>query len=305
MRDRPERRPRRGLRGLDHGRRRGLLLRVVTSANVACGFHAGDPSVIDRTVGLAVRAGVAVGAHPSHFDLRGFGRRTMVVDPGEVEARRPLPGRARCGLCPSPRRAPRPREAARRALQPGGGRRGAGARAVARGRRAVRREPDPRRASPPRPRCGARPRARACALPAEAFADRRYEPDGTLVSRSAAGRRDRRTREAAAQAVRIAQTGRGGRARRRASCSLRARDPLRARRHPGRRGPGAAVRERALEAAGVTVRALGALTRATRASCPWATPRSPSSSATRIDPPLERRGARPRPVAGASSPCRA
>jgi UPF0271 protein len=62
------------------------LLAYVTSANVACGFHGGDPSVIDRTVGQAVRAGVAVGAHPGHFDLRGFGRREIAADPAEVEA---------------------------------------------------------------------------------------------------------------------------------------------------------------------------------------------------------------------------
>lgn len=62
------------------------LLALVSSANVACGFHAGDPRIIDRTVGLAVRHGVAVGAHPSHHDLRGFGRREIKVSPGEVEA---------------------------------------------------------------------------------------------------------------------------------------------------------------------------------------------------------------------------
>ena len=62
------------------------VLVYVTSANVACGFHAGDPTVIDRTVARAVRAGVAVGAHPSHFDLRGFGRREILADPAEVEA---------------------------------------------------------------------------------------------------------------------------------------------------------------------------------------------------------------------------
>jgi UPF0271 protein len=62
------------------------VLVYVTSANVACGFHGGDPSVIDRTVARAVRAGVAVGAHPSHFDLRGFGRREIAADPAEVEA---------------------------------------------------------------------------------------------------------------------------------------------------------------------------------------------------------------------------
>jgi len=62
------------------------LLQHVTSANVACGFHAGDPSVIDRTVARAVRAGVAVGAHPGYCDLRGFGRREMRVPASEVEA---------------------------------------------------------------------------------------------------------------------------------------------------------------------------------------------------------------------------
>lgn len=62
------------------------MLELVTSANVACGFHAGDPSIIDRTVGLAVKHGVAVGAHPSHHDLRGFGRRNVAASPEEVEA---------------------------------------------------------------------------------------------------------------------------------------------------------------------------------------------------------------------------
>jgi UPF0271 protein len=62
------------------------LLEHVTSANVACGFHAGDPSVMDRTVRLAVRAGVAVGAHPGFPDLRGFGRREIAALPDDVEA---------------------------------------------------------------------------------------------------------------------------------------------------------------------------------------------------------------------------
>jgi 5-oxoprolinase (ATP-hydrolysing) subunit A len=62
------------------------LLAVVSSANIACGFHGGDPRVMDRTVELAVRAGVAIGAHPGHFDLRGFGRRAIPASPEEVEA---------------------------------------------------------------------------------------------------------------------------------------------------------------------------------------------------------------------------
>ena len=62
------------------------VLAHVTSANVACGFHAGDPSVMDRTVALAVRERVAIGAHPGYYDLRGFGRREIAADPAEVEA---------------------------------------------------------------------------------------------------------------------------------------------------------------------------------------------------------------------------
>lgn len=60
------------------------LLQYVTSANVACGFHAGDPGTMARTVRLAVAAGVCVGAHPSLADLQGFGRREMAVSPAEV-----------------------------------------------------------------------------------------------------------------------------------------------------------------------------------------------------------------------------
>ena len=57
----------------------------ITSANIACGAHAGDPSVMRRTVRLARDAGVAVGAHPGFADLQGFGRREMAVDPVELE----------------------------------------------------------------------------------------------------------------------------------------------------------------------------------------------------------------------------
>jgi len=60
------------------------LMPLITSANIACGFHAGDPSVMDRTVALAVRHGVAIGAHPSLPDLAGFGRRPMQITPDEA-----------------------------------------------------------------------------------------------------------------------------------------------------------------------------------------------------------------------------
>lgn len=57
------------------------LLEVVTTANVACGFHAGDPLIMDRTVALAASRGVAVGAHPGTLDLHGFGRRPISGEP--------------------------------------------------------------------------------------------------------------------------------------------------------------------------------------------------------------------------------
>jgi UPF0271 protein len=61
------------------------LMTSITSANVACGFHAGDPGVMRQTVALARQHNVAVGAHPGFPDLVGFGRREMEVAPREVE----------------------------------------------------------------------------------------------------------------------------------------------------------------------------------------------------------------------------
>lgn len=58
----------------------------ISSANVACGYHAGDPLVMDKTIAQAKAAGVAVGAHPGFPDLQGFGRRNMVCSPKEVKA---------------------------------------------------------------------------------------------------------------------------------------------------------------------------------------------------------------------------
>lgn len=62
------------------------LMRIIDVANVACGFHAGDPDVMNRTVALAAEHGVAVGSHPGLPDVVGFGRRRMVLRPDEVES---------------------------------------------------------------------------------------------------------------------------------------------------------------------------------------------------------------------------
>ena len=61
------------------------LMRSITSASIAAGFHAGDPSVLRRTIILAKSHGVAVGAHPGFPDLVGFGRRELQVSPAEAE----------------------------------------------------------------------------------------------------------------------------------------------------------------------------------------------------------------------------
>ena len=60
------------------------LLDVITSANIACGFHAGDPDVMAATMARAAKAGVGIGAHPGFPDLQGFGRRRMSLKPDEV-----------------------------------------------------------------------------------------------------------------------------------------------------------------------------------------------------------------------------
>lgn len=62
------------------------MLKVVNSANVACGFHAGDPLVMSQTLVLAKEHSVSVGAHPGFADLQGFGRRKMHLSDAEVSA---------------------------------------------------------------------------------------------------------------------------------------------------------------------------------------------------------------------------
>lgn len=62
------------------------IIRLVSSVNVACGFHASDPSVMEKTVMLAKKRGVSIGAHPGFNDLQGFGRRKMSLSSEEIYA---------------------------------------------------------------------------------------------------------------------------------------------------------------------------------------------------------------------------
>ncbi|WP_214072331.1 5-oxoprolinase subunit PxpA [Mucilaginibacter sp. dw_454] len=61
-----------------------ILMDYITSANIACGYHAGDPDVMQHTVAMAIKKGVAIGAHPGLPDLQGFGRRDMKISASEA-----------------------------------------------------------------------------------------------------------------------------------------------------------------------------------------------------------------------------
>ncbi len=62
------------------------VIPLISSANVACGFHASDPVVMAKTIKMAADAGIEVGAHPGYPDLMGFGRRNMIISPEEAKA---------------------------------------------------------------------------------------------------------------------------------------------------------------------------------------------------------------------------
>jgi UPF0271 protein len=182
------------------------LLPFVSSVNLACGFHGGDPRVMDRSVAMALRAGVAIGAHPSHFDLRGFGRRVIHVDIEDVEADVVYQIGALMAFVGS-------HGARLTHVKPHGAlydqcsRDPVLARAVARGVTRVSRSlllvgaatSDPMRRAA---------EEHGLRYAAEAFADRRYNPDGTLLSRRMDGAVILDPGVAAAQAVRIVKEGR-------------------------------------------------------------------------------------------------
>jgi UPF0271 protein len=177
------------------------LVQQLTSANLACGFHAGDFRVIEATVALCQRAGVAVGAQPGYPDLLGFGRRPMPFTPDEVESLVRYQIGALDGFCRAhgiemqhvkPHGALYNQAAADPSLA------GAVARAMARCSKVL----------PLLGRAGSEAMASAAAdnglrFVPEAFADRRYLADGSLQSRSEAGSVLTDPRAAAAQALAI------------------------------------------------------------------------------------------------------
>jgi UPF0271 protein len=177
------------------------LLPFVTSVNVACGFHAGEPILMDRVVGEAVAAGVAVGVHPGYPDVRGFGRRALDLKPAEIEADVLYQIGALAAFARAHgtslrhvkphgalyHRAATDAEAAQ-AVARGCARAGVGVLVGPSGAEVMRRAAE----------------ANGLRFAAEAFADRRYAPDGGLLPRGSADALIVDPREAAEQAVRLA-----------------------------------------------------------------------------------------------------
>lgn len=181
------------------------LIPLVTSASVACGFHAGDPLTIRRTVRLALEHGVAVGAHPGYPDLAGFGRRDLAMAAEELEAAVLYQVAALAGIV----RAEGGRLThvkAHGALYNRAAADLATAEAVARA--VARLDPSLRLFGPPGSALLAAGRAAGLRCTAEGFADRAYEADGTLRPRRLPGAVLADPGRAAAQAVSIARDGR-------------------------------------------------------------------------------------------------
>jgi UPF0271 protein len=160
------------------------LMPSITSANIACGLHAGDPSVMRQTIALAKHHGVAVGAHPGFPDLQGFGRREMHLSTREVEDL-VLYQLAAIGGVAAAEGVRLQHVKAHGALYNMAARDAALARAIARAVAAFDRQlimfglPNSPLLEEGR-RAGLR-------VAAEIFADRTYEPDGSLTSRRIAG----------------------------------------------------------------------------------------------------------------------
>ena len=180
------------------------VMKSITSANIACGYHAGDPGVIRQTLRMARHAGVAAGAHPGLPDLAGFGRRTMAVTAAEVEDMVLYQVGAIAALAAA--------EGVRlRHVKPHGAlynmavKDGSLAAAIARAIAAL----DPRLLMFALPGTELERAAEAAGLRVarEGFADRAYEADGSLTPRSRPGAVIHSAEEVIGRAVRMARDG--------------------------------------------------------------------------------------------------
>jgi UPF0271 protein len=176
----------------------------ITSANIACAAHAGDPTVMRRTVRLAMAEGVAIGAHPGFADLQGFGRREMQADPSEIEDSLIAQIGALTAIAKAEGAALQ-HVKAHGALYNMAAREAKLAAAIARAIRAC----DPALIMfglPNSPLLDAG-RAEGLRVAAEGFADRSYEPDGSLTPRSRPGAVIHDVEAVVARAVRMARDG--------------------------------------------------------------------------------------------------
>lgn len=181
------------------------LLEVVTSANIACGMHAGDPVTMVRTCRTAGEKGVVIGAHPGYADIIGFGRRAIPMSPSEIEALVAVQIgalQAAAGLSGNKVRYVKPHGA----LYSLSERDEAVAQAICRAVRACG-EDLLVMTSPVSVLLEQAPAFGLSAI-SEGFADRRYEKDGSLAARSKPGAVIEDVDEIAEQALRLA-TGRG------------------------------------------------------------------------------------------------
>ncbi|MCU1640845.1 MAG: hypothetical protein JWN03_1120 [Nocardia sp.] len=179
------------------------MLEVVTSANIACGFHAGDPSIMRRTCALAVEGGVRIGAHVGYRDLAGFGRRALAVPAAALRDETLY----QIGSLDAFARAAGDRV---RYVKPHGALYHAAAvdRALADAIVAAMREFDSRLAllGPAGTEMEQAAQAAGTPFSGEGFADRAYTPDGLLAPRGLPGA-VLHADEAVAQALSIARTG--------------------------------------------------------------------------------------------------
>jgi UPF0271 protein len=180
------------------------VMRSISSANVACGYHGGDPAVMRRTVRLAREAGVSVGAHPGFPDLVGFGRREMRVTPQEVEDMVLYQVGALAAIAAA--EGVRLRHVkAHGALYNMAVRDRALADGIARAVRAF--DPSLMLFVLPASELQRAGEAAGLHVALEGFADRAYEPDGSLTPRSRAGAVIHDPAEVVARAVRMAKGG--------------------------------------------------------------------------------------------------
>lgn len=180
------------------------LIPLISSANVACGFHAGDPLVMERTAAMCRETGTAIGAHPGYPDLVGFGRRNLAASPAEVKAMVTYQIGALDAFC-------RAKGLKMQHVKPHGAMYNMAARDEALAKAICQAVYEYDRELILMGLAGSQMLVQAKAMglrcAAEVFADRAYEEDGTLVARSKPGAMIHDEEEAVARVIRMITQG--------------------------------------------------------------------------------------------------